>query len=248
MDEQSSAVCRAYPISLQMSGWSDGNRKLNDSKPPSAMHAHACAVNMLYSVEPLTAGFLPVFPDARGANLLAMSLTPLSAFFAATFADCAACSAFCSAAASTATWWGAIVSDAHRAVLLDAYMRKHILYHRAGSCCYSHARTMQCCLVMYWRNFVCYIRSGVALGRLSTTGHSVHDMLPEFARGSTTSHIINMYEAHLPQPIARHRAQHCIVDVSASFRIPGASIVRIENPRELATSSCDFGIPSSWCR
>jgi hypothetical protein len=69
----------AHPINLQMSGSSDGKSTLYDSRPPRAMHIHPCQVNMSYNTEPLTAGFLPVLPDARGAKVAAMSFTFLSA-------------------------------------------------------------------------------------------------------------------------------------------------------------------------
>ena len=90
----------AHPMSRQMSGWSEGKSTLKDSKPPKAMQTHAWTSKTVYSTVPLTAGFLPVLPDARGANVVAMLLTFLSAFFAASAAACLAAS---SALLSSAT-------------------------------------------------------------------------------------------------------------------------------------------------
>lgn len=61
-----------------MSGLSDGKMRLNDSKPPTTSSTHAWYVKMSYRTLPLVAGFLPVLPEARGANVCAMFFTLLS--------------------------------------------------------------------------------------------------------------------------------------------------------------------------
>jgi hypothetical protein len=61
-----------------MSGLSDGKIRLYERRPPTAMSIHAWYVKMSYNTLPLVAGFLPVLPDARGANVCAMFFTLLS--------------------------------------------------------------------------------------------------------------------------------------------------------------------------
>lgn len=56
---------------------------LYDSSPPNAQQIQACHVKISYKTLPCTAGFLPVFPDARGAKVAAMFFTLLSAAFVA---------------------------------------------------------------------------------------------------------------------------------------------------------------------
>lgn len=68
----------AHPMRRAMSGFSDGKIRLYDSSPPTASSTHAWYVKMSYSTDPLVAGFLPVLPDARGANVCAMFFTFLS--------------------------------------------------------------------------------------------------------------------------------------------------------------------------
>lgn len=62
------------PMSLQISAWSDGNRRLKDRAPPTTMDTYAWLSKTLYRVLPGTAGFLDAV-DARGANVAAVLLT-----------------------------------------------------------------------------------------------------------------------------------------------------------------------------
>lgn len=76
-------VFDTYPMSLQRSGSLDGKIRLYERRPPTAQQIQACQVKMSYKTLPWTAGFFPVLPEARGANVAAMFFTLLSAAFGA---------------------------------------------------------------------------------------------------------------------------------------------------------------------
>ena len=63
------------PIRRAMEGSSDGARRLNASRPPTAADTQAWTPKMVYRVDPLKAGFLPVAPEARGAKVEAVLRT-----------------------------------------------------------------------------------------------------------------------------------------------------------------------------
>ena len=69
------------PMRRAMEGPSDGASTLNASAAPTAALTQACTPKMVYKVEPLKAGFLPVAPEARGANVEAVLRTRRETFF-----------------------------------------------------------------------------------------------------------------------------------------------------------------------
>jgi hypothetical protein len=63
------------PTRRAMEGSSEGARRLKASRPPTAADTQAWTPKILYRVDPNTAGFLPVAPEARGANVEAVLRT-----------------------------------------------------------------------------------------------------------------------------------------------------------------------------
>lgn len=59
------------PISLQMSGWSEGNMRLKDKAPPNNNEAYPWTSKTVYKVVLGTAGFF-VAVEALGANVAAV--------------------------------------------------------------------------------------------------------------------------------------------------------------------------------
>ena len=63
------------PIRRAMEGSSEGASRLKASRPPTAALTQAWTPKMVYRVDPLKAGFLPVAPEARGAKVEAVLRT-----------------------------------------------------------------------------------------------------------------------------------------------------------------------------
>jgi len=63
------------PMRRAMDGSSDGASRLKARRPPTAADTQAWTPKMVYRVDPLKAGFLPVAPEARGAKVEAVLRT-----------------------------------------------------------------------------------------------------------------------------------------------------------------------------